>query len=484
MAHFHILLPDGQTIQANRGDTLLSVLRDHGCAPEAPCGGEGRCGKCLVIVNGKEALACQTAVDCDMTVALPKQANAAILTASSPLPEMPGKIREGYLLAVDIGTTTVVAYLLDAAAGTELCCAGARNPQIPFGADVVTRIRHGVQGHMAELTQALRGCLEALTRQLCEKAGIFPGEILQISMAANPAMQQFALGIPVNNLAGVPFAPVLTQFQRIPASSILPLWKNAQLLIIPNIAGFIGTDTVACILSARQDKNEEISLLVDIGTNGEMVLGSRDRLIACSAAAGPALEGAGIQCGMSAQDGAIDHVWLDGQHLKYHVIGGGSPTGLCGSGLIDAVAAALELGLLNERGKILADAGVIPISEGVFLTQDDIRQVQLAKGAIAAGIHLLAIEMDIALEDIPCVYLAGAFGTYLDPDAACRIGLLPQELRGRIQAIGNAAGSGAKLLACSREAQARAQRIAENTEVLELSTAPSFPGYFSRCMRF
>ena len=480
MAYWVRVLPREVDMVARDGDNLLQLLRDAGLAVSAPCGGEGRCGKCRVRVDGTEVLACQTTVDRDMVVTLPEDTAQRILTEGTLAPI--ASAREGYQLAFDIGTTTVAGWLL--AGGRVLARASAANPQASFGADVITRIRHGVRGQLAPMTASIRDCLDELTRRLCRGGGISPDQVKLVSVVGNPAMQQILLGLPLDNLAAVPFAPVLTAAKTIPAGDILPLWDGAELLIVPDIAGFVGADTVACILAAGMDTAEELTLLVDIGTNGEMVLGNRRRMAACSAAAGPALEGAGITCGMSGRDGAIDHVKLENGQLVCTVIGGGTAAGICGSGLIDAVAAALDAGWLNQRGKILTKDGLIHLTAELSLTQEDIRQVQLVKGAIAAGIELMAAHLGVALEDIDTVYLAGAFGTYMDPRSACRMGLLPPVLEGKIRAIGNAAGSGAKWLACSPGGLERASRIVEEVEALELSALPGFARCFARNMRF
>ena len=480
MSHWVTVLPENLRIEAAEGETLLSVLRTAGLILDAPCGGEGRCGKCRVFADGVEVLACRTPADRDMTVTLPEQSARHILSACISLPE--AQNREGCCLAVDLGTTTVAGYLLTA--DKEPVCASLPNPQSAFGADVMSRIRLAVRGQQEILTNSIRCCLETLTLTLCRKAGISPGDIQRICVAGNPAMQQLLLGIPLDNLAKVPFSPVLTQVKTLPAKEILPLWENGEFLIVPDIAGFVGADTVACMLATEQDSREDIVLLVDIGTNAEMVLGNRRRRVACSAAAGPALEGALIRFGMGGQTGAIDHVWLENGELKCSVIGGVAARGICGSGLIDAVAAALEQGILNNRGKILTEDGLIHLTDRIYLTQEDIRQVQLAKGAIAAGIQLMANHIGVPLSDIQRVFLAGAFGTYMNPKSACTMGLLPKELEGKITAVGNAALSGAILLTCDARVPERAQKIVETTEILELGTMPEFPRCFAKNMRF
>jgi len=484
MLHHIRILPQQRNIEAAAGETLLNVLRGAGLILNAPCGGNGSCGKCKVFVNGEEALACRTVVDRDMTVALPSAGGSAILTdgIGHSVSARPGK--DGYLLAFDIGTTTVAGYLLDGKSGRELACCSMLNPQAAFGADVISRIRHALHGHMEELTGAIRKCAAEIACGLCTQAGISPGEVRTVSIVGNPAMQQLFLGIRPENLAQIPFAPLLTQATTEPAKKYLPICGNAELLIVPDISGFVGADTVACILATGLHTRDELTLLVDIGTNGEMVLGNRHRMVACSTAAGPALEGANIRCGMRGQTGAIDRVWLDGDQIRCRVIGGGAALGICGSGLIDAAAVALDAGLINERGRILNEEHTISLADSVFLTQDDIRQVQMAKGAIAAGIELMAAHLDVALQDIQKVYLAGAFGTFVNPASACRIGLLPAALNDQIEAVGNAAGSGAKLIACDTKQFLFAQQLASRAEFLELAAAPGFQRCFAKNMRF
>lgn len=481
MAYRVTVLPQQVHILAEQGETLLSCLRRAALAPDAPCGGDGRCGKCRVNVDGKEVLSCRTVVDRDMTVTLPSSAPQQILTADG-LNILHGSVRKGWQLSVDIGTTTVVGYLTKE--GLQYACESRSNPQAAFGADVISRISHARNGQMEALTAGIRHCVEDIALSLCREANITPAEISIVSFVGNPAMQQLFLGIRPDNLAAVPFAPVLTQGKIVSAKQFLPCCEKADMLVVPDISGFVGADTLACILATGMAQQEEISLLVDIGTNGEMVLGNRKGLLACSTAAGPALEGANIQFGMRGQRGAIDHVWLDGNALCCSVIGDDEAQGICGSGLIDAAAAALDAGLLNSRGKILSPDGCIHLTDNIFLTQDDIRQLQLAKGAIRAGIELLAQQVGITTAQIDRVYLAGAFGSFMNHASACRIGLLPPQLADRIIAVGNAAGSGAKLLALEKNALADTQQLLSLVQFVELAQLPQFPKTFAKHMRF
>lgn len=473
----------GRVLSAQPGSNLLQVLRQAGLAPEAPCGGNGKCGKCTVTVDGKQVLSCQCVVDRDMTVELGRKDGLNILKTGLCLEVNMDPVRQGDLIAIDIGTTSVVCFLLDGQTGRELASASMLNPQSGFGADVISRIQSALGGTMAQQRDAIRDGVTSLIRQVTAE----PERVGVVSIVGNPCMQQLFLDVEPGNLAGVPFAPVLTRAEVIPCGDILPVCPNAQLLVVPDISGYIGADTMGCVLSTGMYASDEITLMVDIGTNGEMVLGSRARMIACSTAAGPALEGANIHFGMRGAPGAIDHVWVENGALRCSVIGGGKARGICGSGLIDAIAALLELKLLNKRGKMESDTlvdgqKVIYLCDDVYLTQDDIRQVQMAKGAIYAGIVLMAKQLGIEVSDIRQVLLAGAFGSFLNPASACRIGLLPPELLERITPVGNAAGSGAKLLACDQAELCRSQELVEQIEFLELASLPEFSRTFAKAM--
>ena len=474
MAYWITVLPEGRRLEGSPGETLLSVLRAGNVLLDAPCAGNGSCGKCKVLIDGKPHLACKTVIDRDMTLVLPERQDGVILTDGI---ESEHLAQEGVCLAVDIGTTTVAAYLTEK--GQILATESRKNPQSAFGADVVSRIHQARKGQQSALTGAIRACLAEITASLLEKTGA--KGIDRVCIVGNPAMQQLFMGLPVDNLTTPPFTPLLQKAQTVPGGQYIPAWEGSMLWNVPDIAGYIGADTVACILATGMDRSEKLSLLVDIGTNGEMVLGNKDRLIACATAAGPALEGAGIAFGMQAGTGAIDRV---SRGFACHVLGDTKALGICGSGLLDAVAVALEQDLINERGRILNPEHTLPLADGVFLTQEDIRQLQQAKGAIAAGIRLMVQELGVSLRDIENVYLAGAFGTFMDPRSACRIGMIPAELEEKILPVGNAAGSGARMIAGSRQTLDRAEAVATGTKCLELATLPGWAKAFAQGMRF
>jgi len=482
MVHTVTLLPEKQNISVESGTNLLAALRTCGLSPDAPCGGSGKCGKCRVWVDDEERLACQTEVHRDMTVLLPQQVQMPIMTQSATTSALSKS--EGYALAVDIGTTTVAVWLLEGTSGSEIACASAPNLQRPWGADVISRIRHARAGESGALTAAIQKCLQTLTEEVCRKAGICLSNLRHICVVGNPAMQQLFLGISVDNLAQIPFSPVLTEAQTVSAEPYFPGCTQGKMEIVPDISGYVGADTVAGVLATKLHEEERFTLLVDIGTNGEMVLGNRDAMYACATAAGPALEGAGITFGMTAATGAIDHVWLEEGQIRFSVIGNVDAVGICGSALVDAIAVLLESGLLDKRGNLPTQQKRFYLTPNVYLTQDDIRQFQLAKGAIAAGIRLLAAKAGLSLVQISRVYLAGAFGSVLDAQNACRTGLLPQELADRIVAVGNVAGGGAKIMACDPEMLKTAEVLARTIQFVELASLPGFRRCFAEEMRF
>ena len=473
-------LPAGITVSVEPGTTLLQAERLAGLSPNAPCGGKGTCGKCKVTTRaGAIVLACQTIVDRDMTVTLPERSAAQILTGGIAVDCAPDGGDE-YVLALDIGTTTVVAYLLSGKTGAQLAQASTLNPQGQYGADVISRIQYVLEGGGKDMQGAILGALDALTMEVSRQAGIAPEQITRGAVVGNTAMHHLLLGIDPRPLITPPYMPKERQARELPAGGLLPI--SGTVRVLPNIAGFVGGDTVGCLVASRFDKRQELTLLIDIGTNGEMVLGNKDRALACSTAAGPAFEGAKISCGMRGAEGAVDHVFLQDGKVQYHVIGDKAPLGLCGSGLLDLVAVLLETGDLDETGRL--EQGDYRLCDNVVLTQKDVREVQLAKAAIRAGIELMARHLGKPVESIEKVLLAGAFGNYLDPASACKIGMIPPVLLERIQPIGNAAGAGAKLCALSAQEFAYGTRLARETEFLELAALPEFQDQYVDCLTF
>lgn len=481
MAEYTVqFLPGGQSITVAEDANLLEVARNAGLTPNAPCGGKGTCGKCKVRLlhrqDQPEVLACQTKVTEDMTVRfLSEEGKSQVISTRSHLGlgEFTPDSEEGYCVAFDIGTTTVVGYLLRGS-GEELGSAGRLNPQMAYGADVISRINFCLESSQEPLTTVIRNTLKEQILTLCEKQGISDSEIRTVAVVGNTCMHHMLMAIDPRPLVTPPYSPGEKRALQVEAMELLGICPNATVRVFPNIAGFVGGDTVGCMTALQFDKLTEPSLLIDIGTNGELVMTDGKKMLACSTAAGPAFEGAKISCGMRAADGAIDHVWIENGEVRCSVLGDAEPVGICGSALLDAIAVFLDLECIGESGRVLTDDKLLHLKGSVALTQNDVNELQFAKGAIAAGIEMMAADLGLDLHDIQAVYLAGAFGNYMNPDSACRIGLIPSYLRSRIKPCGNAAGKGSQMAAVSREAYAYADMLATASDFLDLAAQPDF----------
>ena len=507
-------LQENTSIEAPEGGTLMEALKEAGIFLDAPCGGRGTCGKCLVKIseNGSdwaEVKACQTKINKELLVDTensPK--NHRILTSSSirrvpfhpSFSKVPDK-EHYYMAAFDIGTTTIAAYLLDGRTGKELCTASSLNPQAAYGADVISRANYVLEHGHQELADCIHSAADKLIGQLAETAKIQREDIYLLCFVGNTCMHHIFFQYPMESLVRAPYEPSQKGLLREKASDFdIHIHPEGELIFLPVIAGFVGADTMGCILSLRPDLQEEISLMLDIGTNGELVLGNKDRLVCCSTAAGPAFEGAKIHCGMRGAQGAIDHMTYDSSGFHFTVIGQDFPKGICGSGLIDTIACLRRAGLIDESGRLLTQEEAAeldpafashmtewnhmpaflydPAYPEVFLTQKDVREVQLAKGAIAAGILLLEKHLGITHKDIRKVYIAGAFGNYMDPGSACDIGLLPYSLRDRVAPVGNAAGEGAKIALLNSDELEKTTELMDQIDFLELAALPEFQDCF------
>lgn len=417
-------------------------------------------------------------------------------------------------MAFDIGTTTIVGYLMDLNTGKELSVSSALNPQVKFGADVISRTTYANQNvdGIKVMQSTLLKAIDELIGDALNKASMKREDVYSITIVGNTCMHHIFLGLTPRYIAAIPYVPVVSEPININASDInLHINPCGKVFVLPTIAGFVGADTVAVILATEMDKNKDIKLAIDIGTNGEIVLGSSEKLVSCSAAAGPAFEGAQINSGMRGSIGAIDHVNF-GKAMTYSVIGDGKPKGICGSGLLDIIAGFVELGIINKRGKILSpseftnpaakafekhiitydDANaflVVPEREtahgrSIMITQNDITALQLAKGAISAGITILIDKLGIPTFDIKEVLLAGAFGNYMNPHSACAIGLIPKELESKVKMVGNAAGTGSKLALLSKTEYERSKNIASTVKYIELGAQKNFNRAFAKGMQF
>lgn len=493
MEAFTVSFPEnGITVSAERGETVLSAAARAGIALYSPCGGSGRCGRCKVIVNGNEVLACRYQIESDVSVITPKDEVTVLSADTDETYRTDGTSR--YAAAFDIGTTTVAGFLMDGLSGRIIATANRLNPQASFGADLISRIQQSMHGRSDELRDCILSCISEMISDMTAGCGISPGDITSVAVAGNTAMLHLLRGIDPSPLTIPPYMPLSVSSETFSNSGWLPVSDSAVVRILPCIAGFVGGDTSACMLSSGFGSGPEMTLLIDIGTNGEMVLGSSDGYCACSTAAGPAFEGAGISCGMIASPGAISHVHSDGSSIISEVIGGGYARGICGSGLLDAAAVMLSRGMIDASGRMHPDGSpgwirsdgsdAFAIRDDVIITQNDIRQLQLAKGAIGAGIDLLCRHMSIEVSDISRVLLAGAFGNYMDPSSACLIGLIPKELEDRIVPIGNASGKGAVMCSLDEGSFRLCSSLAASSGFLELASLTDFQDSFVEHMSF
>ena len=500
-----------ETISAAPGQTLLDAIRGGDRLPiHAPCGGQGTCKKCTVylVTDAGETpvLACRTEARDGMTVRLPSAAPLTVELSAreEDAPCAPDQGLGGYGIACDIGTTTVVCHLIDLATGQKLATVGEGNAQRPYGGDVISRIKASMESRRPALTAAITGQLSRMIEALCTCAKITPAQVTRMAIAANTTMCHLLTGLAPDGMGAAPFTP-LSRFGDEHNARTLGLPFDGTVYIAPAVSGYVGGDITADLLAAELDRADKPVLLIDVGTNGEMALGCGDRFICCSTAAGPAFEGAQISCGMTAAPGAVSAVeWVDGA-LRCSVIGGGEAVGLCGSGLIDAMAVMLTLGAVDETGRMLdaeEDEDEISdearpylflledgepafrLTDRVWVTQGDVRRLQLGKGAIAAGVRILIDAYGEGYDSIGELLLAGGFGSYIRPESAARIGLIPAPLLPVTRAVGNTAAMGARMALVSAEARARLTKLQTNMEYKELSGLPAFNSAYMEAMMF
>lgn len=417
-----------------------------------------------------------------------------------------------YGIALDIGTTTLAALLVDLHTGDTIEAVSTMNLQMVYGADVLSRIRHAIENPkgLEQLINKLRESINNVLESLFQNRHELKETVYDVAVAGNTTMQHFLLGLSPKGFAFSPYTPVLSDGVSLPATtSRISLPPYSRMYVLPNLGGYVGGDTVGMILSTRMDKQKDLHLGIDIGTNGEIVLGARERMYACAAAAGTAFEGGGLQSGMAAVPGAISLIdWRDND-LQILTVGNEPPLGLCGSGVIDCIALLLQYGIVESSGKMLSkDEMTHPIAlqmrdrltgEGmhqefviyesdacrIVITQKDVREIQLAKGAILAGIRLLLREYGAELSDITKVYLAGTFGNFLRKESIRAIGLIPSEIPiEKMEFVGNAACSGAKLALISRSERSRAEHVSRMVKHINLATFPGFQDTFTDSLFF
>lgn len=543
--------PTGRSVWVLPGTGVLEAAGRAGLSIDTPCGGVGTCGKCRVrfmtgagpasdvagdVLSVEEIqagwrLACQAVIDGPVTIAIPETSlfteRLQILTESEqivevssgepphktpPIPFVEGEAN--FAIAFDIGTTTLVGEIMELPTGRERAVAASINPQVSFGDDVVSRIGRACESPATakELRDMVVGAVNALIDELCESADTTRQAIRGLALSGNTTMQHLLCGLDVSNLSQLPFAPDRTEPLDVPAAELgFVIAPAGRAYVMPVIGGFVGGDTVAGILATRLGEADGPTVMIDIGTNGEIVLAVDGQLYAASAAAGPAFEGARIACGMRAAAGAIEKVILDGD-LRTSVIGGVEPIGLCGSALVDITAELLHCGVVDSMGRLheacdlsgpdceilrqrlrTDESGevefVLAVGEDgrpdVVLKQRDIRELQLATGALRAGVNILLKQVGLTPADLKRVLIAGGFGSFIRRSNAQRIGLIPSEIsHENVSYVGNVSLHGAKWVLVSVAARDRALQLAKKTKHVELSSDMDFQMAFADAMIF
>ena len=512
-----IIIHDGQstrTVTAQEGQTLLVVLQDAGVPISAACGGNGTCGKCKVMVHQvdddlhgyEEVLACCTQAAEGLEVMVEKHSLLVEESGTTDHVLEHDEGRTGYGLAIDVGTTTLACYLHNLETGERLASGGLANPQAVFGADVISRIEASVAGRLPQLCQTLATGISSLIDDVCKAKRVKRDQLVDAALVGNTTMQHFVTGLAPDTIGVTPFTP-LSYFGGVEQveGTGLPTY------LAPCVSGYVGGDITAGLLVSGVPDADHPRIFVDVGTNGEMALGCSERLICCATAAGPAFEGAGIRFGMPASEGAISRVQIGEEgDLAFQTIGDiplEEATGICGSALIDIIACLLKTGAVDESGYLLdedefldqdegtyqalahrlvefEDQNAVQLTDKVYLVSRDIRNVQLAKAAVHAGIDTMLDAYGIGVDEVEALVLAGGFGSHIDLESAATIGLFPPELLDRAYAIGNAAGEGAAALLLSSKERERIAGLKERLEYLELSTTAAFNSFYVDAMAF
>ena len=526
--------PSGLKTEVPRGATLLEAAQRAGVYLTSLCGGDGTCGKCTVVVSegdvdappaappaeartGRTVLACQARVRGDVTVSVPcghALDTARILVGidthrgphpaadhafpfDPPAPDVADAAACHYAVAADIGTTTLAAHLVDLAAAETVDAEAAYNSQMQFGDDYVRRIMHAeVHGGFGEMQRLVVQDLNQLIASLVGRQGLEAGQVTSIVAAGNTAMIHFLFGRDAGWIRRGLDRPQDLRFPPCPASEVgLHVHPRGTLRVLPAVGAYVGADIVAGVLATRLYESPGLALFIDIGTNGEVVLGSREWMVCASSSAGPAFEGAGIRHGMRAAPGAIERltVTADGG-LRYHTIGDVPPRGLCGTGLLDTLAGLLEIGVIDRSGRLARTAdprlaegpdglefALVPATDGrgpIVITQADISNLVRSKAGVYAAIQVLLESSGTTAGQLTDVYVAGGFGNSLDVRKAIAIGMLPDVAPERVHFVGNTSVAGAKMAAMSRQALAKADEIAARMTYFDLMNHPHYMDAF------
>lgn len=520
----------GEKINCSENANLLRTLLDAGVFIDNPCNGIGVCGKCKVkMVSGQVSemsetekkiisvqeqkdgirLSCMTEILGDVIVEpLQTERKHKVLTEGM-LPEFEkDPYDSGYGVAVDIGTTTVVTSLIDMRTGKELASASMINAQKHFGLDVLTRITYEYEhpnAGISELQKAIVDSLNDMIKEVCEKALVDPNEIIEIDVAANCTMMHMLLGVDARSIGRSPYKPEFLEAQKLLAKEIgLHAGEDTVLYCLPQVSAYIGADIVAGAYVCQLKKETGNVLFIDIGTNGEIVLANNGRLLCCSCAAGPALEGMNISSGMRAAEGAIEDVRIEEDGIRLTTIGEQKPAGICGSGILAVVKELLRTGIVKKTGAFIKKDKLKEIDyryplirlngtkrelllceePEIIVTQGDVRQVQLAKGAILSGFTALLNKAGIGMEELDKVMIAGQFGAHLSAESLTGTGILPKEMEDKLVYIGNSSKTGAYMTLMSEKIKAEVEELAKEMEYMELAETENYERIFAESMIF
>lgn len=520
----------GRRICCDEGANLLRVLLAAGVFVDNPCNGTGICGKCKVrILTGEMSpmseteqkllkpeeiqagirLSCMAEVYGEVEAELLQKERKHKVLTHGYMPEFEKNTStSGYGIAVDIGTTTVVTVLVDMTTGEELANASMINAQKHYGLDVLTRITYEYEhpeSGILELQKAIVNSLNEMIDEVCREAVVEKEQIREIDVAANCTMMHMLLGVDARPIGKSPYQPEFVSARELPAREIgLSLPENARLYCLPHVSAYIGADIVAGTYVCQLQKEQGNVLFIDIGTNGEIVLASKGRLLCCSCAAGPALEGMNISSGMRAAEGAVEDVQITEEGIILKTIGDEEPEGLCGSGILAVVKELLRTGIVKKTGAFVKkeklDDGdyrkpmiqmngskrefILHETPRLLVTQGDVRQVQLAKGAILSGFKALLAKAEIRMEDLDKVMIAGQFGAHLPAESLTGTGILPEAVKDRLVYVGNSSKTGAYMTLMSKQVKRKIEELAEQMEYMELAETDNYERIFAESMIF
>lgn len=504
-----------RVLSYEKGQSIYEVMRNNNVYFSAACGGKGKCGKCkiqvlegaLEVTPTDASFFTQEELDAGYRLscrAYPKESSTFRLAVGNEsdfevLTEYENQEENGsyktdhaYVIGIDIGTTTIAVHLVGRNSKRVVQSFSTINKQRAYGADVISRIQASNDGKINELRESIRKDLMAGIREVIEKAEIEKSQVMKIAIAGNTTMIHLLMGYSCETLGIHPFTPVNIHTIELPFEEILGAdYLQISVVLLPGISTFVGGDIVAGLLTCELEQSSKPCLLVDLGTNGEMAIGNKDKIIVTSTAAGPAFEGGNISQGIGSVAGAICNVTIEGDKIEYKTIGGKTPVGICGTGVIEITGELVSAGLIDETGLLdeeYFEEG-FEIAKGkngesIAFTQKDIREIQLAKSAIRAGVETLLINYQVSYGDIGTVYIAGGFGHKLNLEKAVRIGMFPEEFLGKMKAIGNSSLSGAIKYLVDEKAVEKTQKIIDISHEISLASDKNFNDFYMEHMFF